>query len=57
MLIGEISFNEKAFNDWSFDQFKEYYEKAGYKSTGLTAEQLAKKIGIEKKKAEEEASK
>lgn len=55
MKIGNVIFVEKAFDGWSLEKFKEYHKslKGAWDSTGLTADQLAKKLGIVKEKVEQ----
>lgn len=47
MLIGNINFNEEFFKGWTYDKFKDYFEKAGFIKKGLKPEQVAKQLGIE----------
>lgn len=56
MLIGNLSVNESFFEGWTFDKFKVYFENAKLaKSSGVTAEQMAKILKIEIPKKEVEA--
>lgn len=48
MVIGNLSINEAFFKGWTFKQFKGYFESAKFAdSSGITAEQMAKLLGIE----------
>ena len=55
--VGNILFNIKVIESMSYDKFKELYGQAGWKASGLSLDQLAKQLGIEKEKVEKEPSK